>query len=164
MGITLLSVYGKEVINWGKELVKGKNYALDLLSAEQELALARKSAWGNIAKEQSQLDTLYNKLKNVTLSTTERNAAVREWVKNYKNHSDILDGEKVSIDKLKQSYAALSKEIYNKAVADKYSEKAAELAVKIADARTKANYQLKDVLEAQAKSENAQREYDAGRR
>ena len=164
VGITLLSVYGKEVINWGKELVKGKNYALDLLSAEQELALARKSAWGNIAKEQSQLDTLYNKLKNVTLSTTERNAAVREWVKNYKNHSDILDGEKVSIDKLKQSYAALSKEIYNKAVADKYSEKAAELAVKIADARTKANYQLKDVLEAQAKSENAQREYEEKQR
>lgn len=164
VGITLLSVYGKEVINWGKELVKGKNYALDLLSAEQELALARKSAWGNIAKEQSQLDTLYNKLKNVTLSTTERNAAVREWVKNYKNHSDILDGEKVSIDKLKQSYVALSKEIYNKAVADKYSEKAAELAVKIADARTKANYQLKDVLEAQAKSENAQREYEEKQR
>lgn len=164
VGITLLSVYGKEVINWGKELVKGKNYALDLLSAEQELALARKSAWGNIAKEQSQLDTLYNKLKNVTLSTTERNAAVREWVKNYKNHSDILDGEKVSIDKLKQSYAALSKEIYNKAVADKYSEKAAELAVKIADARTKANHQLKDVLEAQAKSENAQREYEEKQR
>lgn len=111
-----------------------------------------------LLKEQSQLDTLYNKLKNVTLSTTERNAAVREWVKNYKAHSDILDGEKVSIDKLKQSYAALSKEIYNKAVADKYSEKAAELAVKIADARTKANYHIKDVLEAQAKSENAQRE------
>ena len=164
VGLTLLSVYGKDVIKWIGSLGKAKDVTLDLLSAEQEMALARKSAWGNIAKEQSQLDILYNKLKNVTLSTTERNAAIREWVKNYKTHSDILDGEKVSIDKLKQSYAALSKEIYNKAVADKYSERAAELAVKIADARTKANYQLKDVLEAEAKSENAQREYEEKQR
>lgn len=164
VGLTLLSVYGKDVIKWIGSLGKARDVTLDLLSAEQEMALARKSAWSSIAKEQTQLDILYNKLKNVTLSTTERNAAVREWVKNYKTHSDILDGEKVSIDKLKQSYAALSKEIYNKAVADKYSERAAELAVKIADARTKANYQLKDVLEAQAKSENAQREYEEKQR
>lgn len=164
VGITLLTLYGDKLVKWISGLGKAKEADDNLLSAEQELALARKSAWGNIAKEQSQLDILYNKLKNVTLSTTERNAAVREWVKNYKTHSDILDGEKVSIDKLKQSYAALSKEIYNKAVADKYSERAAELAVKIADARTKANYQLKDVLEAQAKSQNAQREYEEKQR
>lgn len=162
--ISLFTLYRQEISEWIKSIGKAKEADDNLLSAEQELALARKSAWGNIAKEQSQLDILYNKLKNVTLSTTERNAAVREWVKNYKTHSDILDGEKVSIDKLKQSYAALSKEIYNKAVADKYSERAAELAVKIADARTKANYQLKDVLEAQAKSENAQREYEEKQR
>lgn len=164
VGITLLTMYGKDISDWVTGLFKAKSAIKELLSAEQEMALARKSAWSSIAKEQTQLDILYNKLKNVTLSTTERNAAVREWVKNYKAHSDILDGEKVSIDKLKQSYAALSKEIYNKAVADKYSEKAAELAVKIADARTKANYQLKDVLEAQAKSENAQREYEEKQR
>lgn len=162
--ISLFTLYRQEISEWIKSIGKAKEADDNLLSAEQELALARKSAWGNIAKEQSQLDILYNKLKNVTLSTTERNAAVREWVKNYKTHSDILDGEKVSIDKLKQSYAALSKEIYNKAVADKYSERAAELAVKIADARTKANYQLKDVLEAQAKSQNAQREYEEKQR
>lgn len=162
--ISLFTLYRQEISEWIKSIGKAKEADDNLLSAEQELALARKSAWGNIAKEQSQLDILYNKLKNVTLSTTERNAAIREWVKNYKTHSDILDGEKVSIDKLKQSYAALSKEIYNKAVADKYSERAAELAVKIADARTKANYQLKDVLEAEAKSENAQREYEEKQR
>lgn len=160
VGITLLSVYGKEVINWGKELVKGKNYVLDLLSAEQELAMARKSAWSSIAKEQTQLDILYNKLKNVTLSTTERNAAVREWVKNYKTHSDILDGEKVSIDKLKQSYAALSKEIYNKAVADKYADRAAGLAVEIEDAKMKMNRQKKDLLEAQQAYEKANKSYN----
>ena len=118
--ISLFTLYRQEISEWIKSIGKAKEADDNLLSAEQELALARKSAWGNIAKEQSQLDILYNKLKNVTLSTTERNAAIREWVKNYKTHSDILDGEKVSIDKLKQSYAALSKEIYNKAVADKY--------------------------------------------
>lgn len=169
VGLTLLSVYGKDVIKWIGSLGKARDVTLDLLSAEQEMALARKSAWSSIAKEQTQLDILYNKLKNVTLSTTERNAAVREWVKNYKTHSDILDGEKVSIDKLNKAYKELTKEIRNSAIARKYEDTLADMSIKREDEEIKRLNQKKTLYDAglemsvaQREYERVQREYDKG--
>ena len=169
VGLTLLSVYGKDVIKWIGSLGKARDVTLDLLSAEQEMALARKSAWSSIAKEQTQLDILYNKLKNVTLSTTERNAAVREWVKNYKTHSDILEGEKVSIDKLNKAYKELTKEIRNSAIARKYEDTLANMSIKREDEEIKRLNQKKTLYDAglemsvaQREYERVQREYDKG--
>lgn len=165
----MLSVYGKDVIKWIGSLGKARDVTLDLLSAEQEMALARKSAWSSIAKEQTQLDILYNKLKNVTLSTTERNAAVREWVKNYKTHSDILEGEKVSIDKLNKAYKELTKEIRNSAIARKYEDTLADMSIKREDEEIKRLNQKKTLYDAglemsvaQREYERVQREYDKG--
>ena len=146
--ISLFTLYRQEISEWVKSLSKAKNATDELLSAESEMAVARKNARDSIAKEQAQLDILYNKLKNVALSTTERNTAVHEWVKNYKTHSDILDGEKVSIDKLQQSYAALSKEIYNRAVAEKYADRIAELSVQRDNELIKAQVQYATYLES----------------
>lgn len=58
--ISLFTLYRQEISEWIKSIGKAKEADDNLLSAEQELALARKSAWGNIAKEQSQLDILYH--------------------------------------------------------------------------------------------------------
>ena len=130
VGITLLSVYGKEVINWGKELVKGKNYILDLLTAEQELALARRKGIETSKKERVELDLLYTKLKNTSASQKERTAAVNAWISKYPKYADVINGEKVNLDKLKLAYNALSKEIEQSAIARSYMDKAADIAVK----------------------------------
>ena len=160
VGLTLLSVYGKDVIKWIGNLGKARDVTLDLLSAEQEMALARKSAWSSIAKEQTQLDILYNKLKNVTLSTTERNAAVREWVKNYKTHSDILDGENVDLRKLENAYRALSKEIYANAVARAYADRIAELSVQREKEEMKRLNQKLTIAKAEQELERVTAEYN----
>jgi chromosome segregation ATPase len=160
VGRTLLSVYGKDVIKWIGSLGKARDVTLDLLSAEQEMALARKSAWSSIAKEQTQLDILYNKLKNVTLSTTERNAAVREWVKNYKTHSDILDGENVDLRKLENAYRALSKEIYANAVARAYADRIAELSVQREKEEMKRLNQKITIAKAEQELERVTAEYN----
>ena len=130
VGITLLSVYGKEVINWGKELVKGKNYILDLLSAEQELALARRKGIEASKKERVELDLLYTKLKNTSASQKERTSAANAWISKYPKYADVINGEKVNLDKLKLAYNALSKEIEQSAIARSYMDKAADIAVK----------------------------------
>ena len=158
--ISLFTLYRQEISEWVKSLSKAKNATDELLSAESEIAVARKNARDSIAKEQAQLDILYNKLKNVALSTTERNTAVHEWVKNYKTHSDILDGEKVSIDKLQQSYAALSKEIYNRAVAEKYADRIAELSVQRDNELIKAQVQYATYLESVNKYNKSQEDYN----
>ena len=158
--ISLFTLYRQEISEWVKSLSKAKNATDELLSAESEMAVARKNSRDSIAKEQAQLDILYNKLKNVALSTTERNTAVHEWVKNYKTHSDILDGEKVSIDKLQQSYAALSKEIYNRAVAEKYADRIAELSVQRDNELIKAQVQYATYLESVNKYNKSQEDYN----
>lgn len=140
VGITLLSVYGKEVINWGKELVKGKNYILDLLSAEQELALARRKGIETSKKERVELDLLYTKLKNTSASQKERTAAVNAWISKYPKYANVINGEKVNLDKLKLAYNALSKEIEQSAIARSYMDKATDIAVK----KDKEDIKLKD--------------------
>ena len=160
VGLTLLSVYGKDVIKWIGSLGKARDVTLDLLSAEQEMALARRSAWSSIVKEQTQLDILYNKLKNVTLSTTERNAAVREWVKNYKTHSDILDSENVDLRKLENAYRALSKEIYANAVARAYADRIAELSVQREKEEMKRLNQKLTIAKAEQELERVTAEYN----
>ena len=130
VGLTLLSLHGKEVINWGKELVKGKNYVLDLLSAEQEMALARRKGIESSAKERIELELLYTKLKDTSASQKERTDAANAWISKYPKYADVINGEKVNLDKLELAYNALSKEIEQSAIARSYMDKAADIAVK----------------------------------
>lgn len=130
VGITLLTLYGDKVIDWVAGLFKAKDALKSLLSAEQEMALARKKAFEDAQKEKSELDVLYSKLKNVTLSTEERVASVNEWMKRYPKYADILNGEQINLSKLESAYRSLSKEIYANAVARKYIDKLADLSVK----------------------------------
>lgn len=149
VGITLLTAYGKEIFNWVGNLVSGKKAVLDLLSAEQEMALARNRAIENIKKEQIQLDLLYNKLKNTTISDRERLAVSNEWLKRYPQYANVLNGEKINLENLGLAYKALSKEIYASAVARSYADKVAELSIKKDQELTKARNQYVTYLKAQ---------------
>lgn len=130
VGITLLTLYGDKIVDWVAGLFKAKDALKSLLSAEQEMALAREKAFEVAQKEKSELDVLYSKLKNVTLHTEERVASVNEWIKRYPKYADILNGEQINLSKLESAYRSLSKEIYSNAVARKYIDKLADLSVK----------------------------------
>lgn len=160
VGITLLTAYGKEIFNWVGNLVSGKKAVLDLLSAEQEMALARNRAIENIKKEQIQLDLLYNKLKNTTISDRERLAVSNEWLKRYPQYANVLNGEKINLENLGLAYKALSKEIYASAVARSYADKVAELSIKKDQELTKARNQYVTYLKAQEEYNSAQNKYN----
>lgn len=130
VGLTLLSVYGKDVIKWIGSLGKARDVTLDLLSAEQELALARRKGIEASKKERVELDLLYTKLKNTSASQKERTAAANAWISKYPKYADVINGEKVNLDKLKLAYNVLSKEIEQSAIARSYMDKAADIAVK----------------------------------
>ncbi len=130
IGITLLTLYGDKIVDWIGGLLKAKNAVKELLSAEQEIALARKKAASDSIKERTELDLLYKKLKDTTISTKERNAAINEWIKKYPQHTNILDGERINLAKLELAYKTLSNEIYRNAVARSYVDKIADLSVK----------------------------------
>ena len=156
--ITLTVVYGKEIGEWVKGLFKAKNATLDLLSAEQEMALARSKASDSIKKERAELDILYARLKNTSSSTKERTAAVNEWIKRYPEYANILDGENINLSKLESAYKALSKEIYANAVARHYVDKVADLSVKKEKEEIKRLNQRATLMKAQRRVEQAEAE------
>ncbi len=147
--ITITVVYGKEIGEWAKGLFKAKDATLDLLSAEQEMALARKNAAKDTKDEQVQLDILYNKLKNTAVSAKERTAAANEWLKKYPQYANVLDGENVNLGKLESAYKSLSKEIYANAVARSYADKIADISIKKDQELIKAQNQYVSYLNAQ---------------
>ena len=59
VGITLLSVYGKDIMNWVSSLFKAEKAVLELTSAEKDLANTRKNGISNSIKERAELDLLY---------------------------------------------------------------------------------------------------------
>lgn len=110
-GITILSMYGKEIIGWVSSLFKAKSAVVDLMSSEQQMALARKKATENSIKERSELDLLYKKLKDNNTAIEERKAAYNELIKKYPEYSGLMVGEKVNVKKLDEAYKSLSKQI-----------------------------------------------------
>lgn len=160
VGITLLTAYGKEIFDYIGGLFSAKSALLDLLTAEQEMALARKEAVKSIAKERVELDILYNKLKNVSLSAKERTAAINEWLHKYPQYANILENEKVNLGNLESAYRTLSKEIYANAVARNYADKMADLSVKKEGELMKAQVQYYSYLKAQEKYNTAQEKYN----
>ncbi len=158
--ITLTVVYGKEIGEWVKGLFKAKNATLDLLSAEQEMALARSKASDSIKKERAELDILYARLKNTSSSTKERTAAVNEWIKRYPEYANILDGENINLGRLEAAYKSLSKEIYASAVARHYMDKMSDLAVKKDKEEIKRRNQLVTLTKAQEEYNRTQERYN----
>lgn len=170
VGITLLTLYGDKVVDWVAGLFKAKEAIKELLSAEQEMALARKKAISDSTKERAELDLLYNKLKGTSLSTKERTAAVNEWMKKYPQHSNIMNGELVSLGKLESAYQSLSKQIIESAKARSYSDRITELESKRFDANFKRLNQKKSLGIAESEYlrtkeiyEKLQKDYDSGK-
>lgn len=161
LGITLLTAYGKEIFDYIGGLFGAKSALLDLLTAEQEMALARKEAVKSTAKERVELDILYNKLKNVSLSAKERTAAINEWLHKYPQYANILENEKVNLGNLESAYRTLSKEIYANAVARNYADKMADLSVKKEKEEMKRLVQKATLMKAEAQVELAEKEQEA---
>lgn len=160
VGITLLTVYGKEIWEWTKGLFGAKDAILDLSSAENEMALARQKASESIKKEQTELAILYSKLKNTAITTKERIAATNEWIKRYPEYANILSGENLNLGKLETAYKALSKEIYANAVARHYADKIGELSVKQEKEEIKRLNQKLTVAKAEQEYERLTAEYN----
>lgn len=162
----LLSVVGGIALfvsatkNSTKEQEKALQSTLDLISAKNQLALANKSAVSNSIKERAELDLLYKRLKDTTLGTEERNAAVSEWVRKNPQHSNIMKGELVDLGKLDLAYQSLSKQIIESAKARAYTDSITELETKKNDTLLKRQNQYVTYLKAIEKYNKAKEVYD----
>lgn len=155
VGITLLTAYGKEIFNYLDGLINTKRATLDLLSAEQEMALARREAIKSSANERVKLDVLYKATQDHTRSLKERNAAVEELQKMYPSYFGNLSNEAILAGKAKGIYAQLRGELVANAIARAQLNRMEDVANKREEALMKRRVQYNTYLQAQQKVDEA---------
>lgn len=131
VGITSLSVYGKDIMDWIVGLFKGEKAVLELASAEKDLADARKKGISNTVKERSELDLLYKATQDTSRSIRERNEAVDELQKRYPSYFQNMSNEEILAGKAATSYDNLKNAIVASSIARAQADKIAENSMKI---------------------------------
>lgn len=131
VGITLLSVYGKDIMDWVASLFKGEQAVLELANAEKDLADARKRGISNSVKERAELDLLYKATQDTSRSIEERNEAVDKLQKRYPSYFKNMSNEEILAGKASVAYGELKKAIIASAIARAQADKIAENSMKI---------------------------------
>lgn len=93
VGITLLSVYGKDIMDWVASLFKGKGAIDDIVSAERMWVDAIKEGRSSSIKERKELELLYKATQDTSRSMQERNAAVDELQRKFPEYFENISNE-----------------------------------------------------------------------
>lgn len=117
VGITLLSVYGKDIMNWIENLFKAKEVTGDLIDYENKLLIARQKGIQDISKETTKLDLLYKTTQDTNKSMKERLAAANALQKMSPDYLGNMKKESILAGEAKEAYMQLRKELVASAIA-----------------------------------------------
>lgn len=143
VGITLLTVYGDEIIEWGKKVFKTKKEVDALAESEKRLQESREEGLRNSIKERAELSVLYKATQDTTRSMEERNAATDKLQKLYPSYFSNLSNEEILAGKAATAYDKLSNSIIANAEARAIQDKITEVAAKRLEAELKLAEQTK---------------------
>ena len=155
VGLTVISMYGDDIINWVSSLFKAKKAVKNLIDAETELAVARRKGISNSVKERTELDLLYKATQDTTRSMEERNDAVDALQKKYPSYFGNISNEVILAGKAKITYKELRKELVAMAVARAQLDKMSEVAAKRDDVLMKRRVQYNTYLKAKEAEDKA---------
>lgn len=130
VGITLLTVYGKDIANWVKGLFNAKTAISDLVFAQQQLNVAQKEARKDAISEQTKLKTLYATTQDTTLALKDRLTAVKQLKEQYPSYFSQLSNEAILAGNAAGAYRQLAADILKAAQARAYEKKIEELSIK----------------------------------
>ena len=141
VGITVLSMYGKEIMEWVGSLLKSNKEADSAAKIQKELNDVRAKGAKDAQGELTRLELLYKATQDNTRSMEERKKAVEELQKQYPSYFGNMSEEEMLAGKAADSYTRLSQSIIASAQARAAEERMTEQSgiildnqVKIADA------------------------------
>lgn len=117
VGITLLTLYGKDIIEWVGNLFKGEKQVEALAERMKSLNEIQRESGLSAAKERSELDVLYKATQDHTRSLQERNAAADELQKRYPKYFENLTNEAILAGNASGAYEQLTENILKAAQA-----------------------------------------------
>lgn len=127
VGISLLSVYGKDIIEWGKNLFRTKEQIDAATEAARDLYTVQREASRNSQAEITRLRLLYNATQDTTRSMNERLAAVNELQEKYPGYLGNFSDEEILAGRAATSYLRLSEAILESARARARVDKMIEI-------------------------------------
>lgn len=149
VGITLLSVYGKDIINWVASLFKGEKAVLETVNATNQFHEAMRKGVSDTVKERTELKLLYDATQDSTRSMKERKAAVDELQKRYPNYLGNIKDEDILAGKASDSYKALTSALIENAQARAVEETMVENSKKALEYENKMRSALVDRYQIQ---------------
>ena len=139
VGVTVLSMYGKDIVNWIKGLFKAEDAMKDLVDVQKELNTVQAKGAQNAQDEIIRLNLLYKATQDAKRPVEERKKAVDELQKVYPEYFENLTDEEVLAGKASDAYTRLSTSIVAAARARAAQDKMVENAKVILENDEKIN-------------------------
>lgn len=160
VGITVLSMYGKDIIEWTKNLF-GLNNAIDSVTKTQKIlnSLHLDSARSS-AEEVAQAKILYKITQDATRTINERTAAAKKLQELYPDYFGNLRTEIILIGNAKNAYDDLYKSLEDVASAKIISNQISENENKMVDAINRRNEAQAKLVELNKELEKQQKSND----
>lgn len=157
VGITLLSVYGKDIIEWVGNLFKANKVVLEAVDLQKELNTVRAEGEKKAQDEIVTLRLLYNASQDESRSMNERIKAVDELQKKYPSYFSNMSDEEVLAGKASSAYTRLAQSIVASAMARAARDRMVQEQSKIIDNELK-------ITEATERLNKANEEYQGALR
>lgn len=158
LGITLLTQYGEKIVDWVKELFKGKETFDVAAEAAKKFNEANRSIANSAVESTAKLKVLYTVATDEARSMEERNAAVRELKDEYPSYFSDLENEAILVGDAKTAYDELTVALTENAKARAYLDKITENEKEIVDLefkRVEAADKVTKAKEFEAKAQEA---------
>lgn len=128
VGVTLLTVYGKDIVEWVKELINGKEAVDALKEAQKQLNEAQLEGSKNAQSELLKLRLLRKEAEDTTKPIEQRKKAVSELQRLYPDYLGNIDKEKILTGQISGIYNELASNIKNASIARAKFDKAVSVA------------------------------------
>lgn len=156
VGITLLTVFGGDILDWIQNLIKGEKQLDSMKEAMQGVNDAMRDGRKDAQQSIVRLNLLYNATQDVTRSTEERKKAVAELKKEFPTYFQNLTDEKILAGEAADSYNRLAKSITATAMARAAEEQMIENSKQILDLETEINNAYQEQEKAQERLRKAE--------
>lgn len=157
LGITLLTVFGGDIIKWIQNLVVGEKMLDHMKAAMQGVNDAMQKGRKETQQSIVRLNLLYNATQDVTKSVDERKKAVAELKKEFPTYFKNLSDEKILAGEAADEYNRLAKSITATAMARAAEEQMIENSKQILDLET----EITKAYQEQEKAEKRLRKAEA---
>lgn len=159
LGITLLTVFGGDIIDWISKMVQGEKQADHMKEAMDGVNQAMQDGTKNAQQEIVRLNLLYNATQDTTKSINERKAAVDALQKEFPAYFKNISDEKILAGEAAGAYNELADAILRSARARAAEEKIVENQREILDLEEQRAETLKEQNATQGELNRLEQQY-----